>query len=206
MHDTARARALGGLALDMRNRTPDDGVLLPVGRYMYLLVTSNRTRSRRSASILSPGLFASQQIWTPSQAASHRGSENQTSARSNLLPPPSLFIYPRLSPLPPIQPTMADPQSPPAPITDEKQTIATTNDHAHHRAPSPIAPAGRMSTDSAAAADAAKKILAHSGDADEAMQAFADGEVVEVDEATNKRLLRRIDRFMMPLMCVGMCL
>lgn len=58
---------------------------------------------------------------------------------------------------------------------------------------------GRVSTESAAAA---KKILEHSGDADEAMKAFANGEIIEVDEATNKRLLRRIDLHMMPLMCV----
>lgn len=55
----------------------------------------------------------------------------------------------------------------------------------------------RLSTDSAAAA---KKILEHSGDADEAMKAFANGEVIEVDEATNKRLLRRIDLHLMPIM------
>jgi ACS family allantoate permease-like MFS transporter len=52
------------------------------------------------------------------------------------------------------------------------------------------------------ATNAAKKILAHSSDADEAMKAFASGEVVEIDEATNKRLLRIIDFRMMPLMCV----
>lgn len=34
------------------------------------------------------------------------------------------------------------------------------------------------------------------------MKAFANGEIVEVDEATNKRLLRIIDFRMMPLMCV----
>ncbi|EXJ88440.1 hypothetical protein A1O1_05370 [Capronia coronata CBS 617.96] len=47
-----------------------------------------------------------------------------------------------------------------------------------------------------------QKILAHSNDADEAMKAFADGEVLEIDEATNKRLLRIIDWHLMPLMCV----
>jgi MFS transporter, ACS family, allantoate permease len=49
---------------------------------------------------------------------------------------------------------------------------------------------------------AAKKILEHSNDADEAMKAFANGEVVEVDEATNKRLLRIIDWHLIPLMCL----
>lgn len=49
-----------------------------------------------------------------------------------------------------------------------------------------------------------EKILQHSHDADEALKAFSglEGEVIEVDEATNKRLLRIIDRHMMPLMCV----
>lgn len=51
-------------------------------------------------------------------------------------------------------------------------------------------------------AAAAQKILKHSKDADEAMQAFAAGEVVEIDEATNKRLLRIIDWHLMPLLCV----
>jgi len=49
---------------------------------------------------------------------------------------------------------------------------------------------------------AAKKILEHSNDADEAMKAFANGEAVEIDEATNKRLLRIIDWHLMPLLCV----
>ena len=97
-----------------------------------------------------------------------------------------------------------DPPPPPTGSTSEKQ-VTTTDEKHEHRAISPIAAAGRVSTESTAA-EAAKKILAHSGDADEAMKAFADGEVVEVDEATNRRLLRRIDRFMMPLMCVGMSL
>lgn len=91
---------------------------------------------------------------------------------------------------------MADVETPPM-RPSEKQPVAEATDG---RDVSPIA-AGRMSTESAAAA---KKILEHSGDHDEAMKAFANGEVIEVDEATNKRLLRRIDRFMMPLMCVGM--
>lgn len=42
----------------------------------------------------------------------------------------------------------------------------------------------------------------HSHDVDEAMKAFENGEVIEVDEATNKRLLRIIDWHMMPIMCV----
>lgn len=79
----------------------------------------------------------------------------------------------------------------------EKQTITS----AGADVPRPASPINvtRMSTESAAAA---RKILEHSGDHDEAMKAFADGEVIEVDEATNRRLLRRIDLHMMPIMCV----
>lgn len=47
-------------------------------------------------------------------------------------------------------------------------------------------------------------IIKHSHDADEAMKAFMghEGQVIELDEATNKRILRRIDWNMMPIMCV----
>ncbi len=55
---------------------------------------------------------------------------------------------------------------------------------------------------SLSATAAAQKILAHSNDADEAMKAFTSGEVVEIDEATNKRLLRIIDWHLMPLLCL----
>jgi hypothetical protein len=48
----------------------------------------------------------------------------------------------------------------------------------------------------------AQQVLAHSHDADEAMKAFESGEIIELDEATNKRLLRTIDLHMLPLMCV----
>jgi ACS family allantoate permease-like MFS transporter len=49
-----------------------------------------------------------------------------------------------------------------------------------------------------------EQILAHSHDADEALKAFAShqGEVLHIDEATNKRLLRRIDLHLMPLLCL----
>lgn len=49
-----------------------------------------------------------------------------------------------------------------------------------------------------------EKILEHSHDADEALKAFQghEGEVIEIDEATNKRLLRRIDWNLMPVMCI----
>jgi ACS family allantoate permease-like MFS transporter len=48
------------------------------------------------------------------------------------------------------------------------------------------------------------QILKHSHDADEAMKAFLNhkGEVLHIDEATNKRLLRRIDLHLMPLLCL----
>lgn len=44
-------------------------------------------------------------------------------------------------------------------------------------------------------------ILKHSHDADEAMKAFLghEGEVIQIDEATNRRLLRRIDWNLMPV-------
>jgi MFS transporter, ACS family, allantoate permease len=47
-------------------------------------------------------------------------------------------------------------------------------------------------------------ILKHSHDADEAMKAFADreDEVITIDAETDARLLRTIDRYMMPLMCI----
>lgn len=68
------------------------------------------------------------------------------------------------------------------------------------RAPSPVNLDEKRHSASSTAA--AQKILAHSHDADEAMQAFVNGEVIEIDQATNKRLLRIIDFRMMPLMCV----
>ncbi|KAF2115221.1 major facilitator superfamily domain-containing protein [Lophiotrema nucula] len=49
-----------------------------------------------------------------------------------------------------------------------------------------------------------EKILKHSHDADAAMKAFEnmDGQVIEISEETNKRLLRKIDLHLMPIMCV----
>lgn len=45
------------------------------------------------------------------------------------------------------------------------------------------------------------KVILHADDADEAMKAFAgaEGEVLVLDEATNKRLLRKIDMNLMPV-------
>lgn len=44
-------------------------------------------------------------------------------------------------------------------------------------------------------------IMKHSHDADEAMKAFYghEGEVIQIDDATNRRLLRRIDWNLMPV-------
>ena len=48
------------------------------------------------------------------------------------------------------------------------------------------------------------QVLKHSHDADEAMKAFEghEGEILVLDEATSKRLLRKIDLNIMPLLCV----
>lgn len=48
------------------------------------------------------------------------------------------------------------------------------------------------------------EILKHSHDADEAMKAFMghEGQVLQLDEATNKRILRKIDMHILPIMCI----
>jgi MFS transporter, ACS family, allantoate permease len=69
--------------------------------------------------------------------------------------------------------------------------------HGRHRPPSPV-----NLEEKRRASAAAEKILNHSHDADEAMKAFESGEIIEIDDAANKRLLRIIDRNLMPLMCV----
>ena len=68
------------------------------------------------------------------------------------------------------------------------------------RTPSPVNISEKRASSSTRFA--AKKILEHGDDADEAMKAFANGERIEIDEATNKRLLRIIDWHLMPLLCV----
>lgn len=71
------------------------------------------------------------------------------------------------------------------------------------RSVSPVDPSNEKRNASVLSTSAAaQKILAHSNDADEAMKAFASGEMVEVDEATSKRLLRIIDWHLMPLLCL----
>ena len=49
--------------------------------------------------------------------------------------------------------------------------------------------------------DIAPEIMKHANDADEAMKAFQghEGEIMVLDEATNKRLLRKIDLHLMPV-------
>lgn len=49
--------------------------------------------------------------------------------------------------------------------------------------------------------EVSEKVLKHAHDADEAMKAFVghEGEIIRLDEATNKRLLRKIDMNLMPV-------
>ncbi len=49
--------------------------------------------------------------------------------------------------------------------------------------------------------DIPAEVIKHANDADEAMKAFQghEGEVMLLDEATNKRLLRKIDLHLMPV-------
>lgn len=43
-------------------------------------------------------------------------------------------------------------------------------------------------------------------DGDEAMAAFQDGQAVDVDEDTNRRLLRKIYRYILPIICAVYCM
>lgn len=49
--------------------------------------------------------------------------------------------------------------------------------------------------------DVPAEIIKHANDADEAMKAFQghEGEIIVLDEATNKRLLKKIDMHLMPV-------
>lgn len=88
------------------------------------------------------------------------------------------------------------PQRPPSPaMVEMKPTYQAGYDG--HRPPSPVnlEEKRRISI-------ANETILKHSHDADEAMKAFESGEMIEIDEASNRRLLKIIDRHLMPLMCV----
>lgn len=71
------------------------------------------------------------------------------------------------------------------------------------RAPSPVDPEKIGGRNNSVASVQAAQILKHSHDADEALKAFQDNEGrIEIDEATNKRLLRIVDWNLIPLMCV----
>jgi hypothetical protein len=87
------------------------------------------------------------------------------------------------------------PQRPHSPAMDETKPVYQAG-HGGHRPPSPV-----NLEEKRRASVAAEKILKHSHDADEAMKAFESGEIIEIDEATNKRLLKIIDRNLIPLMC-----
>lgn len=80
------------------------------------------------------------------------------------------------------------------PASDEKIVV---NGRAVSPPPATMTSSGEHKT----SADV-EKVIAHSHDADEALKAFATGEIIEIDEATNKRLLRIIDWHLMPIMCV----
>lgn len=77
---------------------------------------------------------------------------------------------------------------------NEKQSL---DPEVEKQLPEPLAKAIR-------AGSVPEHILKHSHDADEAMQAFLghEGEVLVLDEPTNKRILRRIDWNLIPIMCV----
>ena len=77
--------------------------------------------------------------------------------------------------------------------------MADIEEKQHHlRTPSPV----NIHRASIGSNKAVTKVLAHSHDADEALKAFESGELIEIDAATNKRLLRTIDLHLMPLMCL----
>ncbi|KAK4545163.1 hypothetical protein LTR36_003714 [Oleoguttula mirabilis] len=78
---------------------------------------------------------------------------------------------------------------------NEKRT--TLDQEIEKNLPAPLADAIRSGS-------VPENILKHSHDADEAMKAFESscGEVIEIDAATNKRLLRRIDFHLIPIMCI----
>jgi MFS transporter, ACS family, allantoate permease len=83
-------------------------------------------------------------------------------------------------------------------MADEKyQSFSNSTSDVEKQDPAFINEARRASNVSEAAAT----VLKHAIDADEAMKAFAgrEGEVIHIDEATNKRLLKIIDWNLMPL-------
>lgn len=95
------------------------------------------------------------------------------------LSPPRHFVDNWLSTM---APSSASPQRAPSPVDVEKPTLASVS----------------------TSTSPSLKLRKHAQDADEAMQAFKgrEGEIIEIDEATSKRLLRRIDWNLIPLLCV----
>lgn len=81
--------------------------------------------------------------------------------------------------------------------TEKNYTEKALDPEVEKNIPAPLADAIRNGS-------VPENVLKHSHDADEALKAFAShqGQVIEIDAATNKRLLRRIDWNLMPIMCV----
>lgn len=77
-------------------------------------------------------------------------------------------------------------------MSDTEKSVAPFD--AEKELPAPLADAIRNGS-------VDKNILQHAGDGDEALKAFMShpGQVIELDEATNKRLLRKIDWNLMPV-------
>ncbi|KAI4170897.1 MAG: hypothetical protein LQ343_004661 [Gyalolechia ehrenbergii] len=83
---------------------------------------------------------------------------------------------------------------------DDKNTMADTEKMTYAKPPE----VEKGSTSQDRRRSLPSKVAKHANDADEAMKAFAghEGEFLELDEATSKRLLKRIDLHLMPLLCV----
>lgn len=64
-----------------------------------------------------------------------------------------------------------------------------------------------IETSSGMKAKVSEKLIKHSHDADAAMKAFEgfEGQTIELTEETNKRLLRKIDRHLMPVRALTLC-
>lgn len=77
----------------------------------------------------------------------------------------------------------------------------TPKQHHVEKEPIPGISEDAIRNGSITAGGVSEQILEHSHDADAAMKAFASyqGQVLDIDEATNKRLLRKIDWHLMPV-------
>jgi hypothetical protein len=89
------------------------------------------------------------------------------------------------------------PQQPHPPAMDETKA-ADEAEYGGHCPPSPV----NLDEKRRRLSVANGTILKHSHDVDEAMKAFESGEIIEIDEATDRRLLKTIDWHLIPLMCV----